>query len=186
MKKKIFVIVIVTIFIAVVAIFFIPSILNKIELNKFLKKSDLSNHCINNIYYSDYIGITLECPNGLIAQEIYDGYSITPKEGDNFIDKNKKTIFSVILRNQKFNKENVIEGILTSNNIIPIKIENVNEVIIGNNKFYTYSFNQKNDDESVFIYTKSNSYIEFRFYNQNDILTKNIMNSVKIKEPAGL
>jgi len=121
---------------------------NKNEWEKTVDRMDLSDHCINNTYTSDYIGISVMCPSGLMAIERYNGIQVTPKEGVSFIDKTKNmrdyntlvndykiTTFSIGLEYKKFDPNAYYDTTSyesnTLNQIDPYNFVNKVEAITG-------------------------------------------------------
>lgn len=101
------------------------------EWAKQVSKIDISDHCVNNVYNSDYIGISIGCPNGLMAVERFNGYQKTPKEGVDFIDKTKNlknlnvvrneqefTAFSISLNYKKFDSNNYFDTTESNSNTL--------------------------------------------------------------------
>jgi hypothetical protein len=137
------------------------------ELNK-LNSTASVDHCINNFYDNDYLGISLVCPDGLMAQEGSSGIHLTYKEAVNFITKEDKinirkknapAFFSIRLIYQKFNIDEHYELYFPNDSSIKQKeiynfikkaeamtgptrfeIKNIKEVYIEGNKYYSYSY----------------------------------------------
>lgn len=148
MIKKIAFILIGLIVLFFASIFVFRYIDNKNEIHKMIDRFDLTDHCINNIYINDYIGISVTCPNGLMAIERYDGYSTTPREGVSFIDKTKNiknynnlvnaskfTSFSIGVSHGKFDPNNYYDyspfRTNTLNQVEALKFINNAEAVTG-------------------------------------------------------
>ncbi|MBK5215671.1 MAG: hypothetical protein JJE53_02610 [Candidatus Pacebacteria bacterium] len=177
------------------------------ELDKLNQRASV-DYCVSGVYSNDYLGISLNCPNGLMAQEFYNGYYFTPKEKVNFILKKEKinvrdninTIFSVGLGRIKFDPNNNYEGYADGEDfnqvdsfnfinkveaatLLPLKgakIENIKQITIGDNQYYTYSFMINKERTDVFISPRDNSYLDFRFNNQDKEFIENVLSSVKM------
>ena len=121
---------------------------NKNEWKKTINRMDLSDHCINNTYISNYIGVSIVCPNGLMAVETFNGYERNPKEGVIFINLNNKMekqadlieaqrmpSFFVRLRYEKFSPSDYYDTTNyesnTLNQVDPLNFVNKAEAMIG-------------------------------------------------------
>lgn len=63
-----------------------------------------------------------------------------------------------------------------------LKINNIEQVKINDNTYYTYSFIYIGTKNDVFIYPIESSYYKFVFLNQDSKFIKKIMNSVKFNK----
>lgn len=63
--------------------------------------------------------------------------------------------------------------------IFNIKIKDIQQITIGNNDYYTYSFVRNKERTDVFVISRENDYLMFSFYNQDKTFIEKILSLVK-------
>ena len=174
--------------------------------NIYLPKSEIKDiytydFSKTKIFSSDFMGISLIYPDTLKEGTL--SYKNNPEEHISFFTGDVHTgvppteeFFDVWLENGKFDPNNVSEFVWDNLEEVPIisylvnkayampppteiKIKNVQQIQIADNKYYSYAFNLRNKRYDVFILPRENSYLRFEFYNLDSVFIKNILLSVK-------